>query len=166
MAAIEKRPGATSKAQQVIKPELRALIVKLRRQAWSMEDIAHHPDVNLSGHSAVRYHLDAHLAEVRASSAEDTEALRIHAGASLDSLERGLWDELESADALMERLAVRDRILRVHERRAKLFGLDLQVGVVAVGFTREMFAETVWADEPAAIEGEAVEITGEAGEDA
>lgn len=158
MAAIEKRGrhDANSPAVKLVSLEKRALIVKLRRNGWTLHEIKDHPDVGLASHSTVQFHLDAHLAEQRPSAAV-TEELRQMQAASLDGLQRSLYDQLDDELTVMESLAVRDRILKVHERRAKLFGLDMQQGIALVPITREALAAALGRVEPLVIEGTAVE---------
>lgn len=62
-----------------------------------------------------------HLQEVKA---EGAEVMRTQEGARLDRLQRGLWAQATAGDTRAV-LAV----LRIMERRARLFGLDMPVQV-------------------------------------
>lgn len=129
----------------------RAKVVQLRLEGKTLDKIA--AELGYAGQSSVRYHLDAWLSEQRPS-AEQTEELRQIQSQQLDALHDKLWPRLESDDYL----AVTDRLVKLMDRKARLMGLDLQLGVTVNVITRESLADVLYADEPV-IEGTAVEVT-------
>jgi len=129
----------------------RAEIIDLRMAGHTLEAIA--AKVGLGSSQAVRYHIDAWLSEQRPSS-EQTEELRQFQARQIDSLATRLEARVESDDYL----AVTDRLVKLMDRKARLMGLDLTVGVTVNVLTRESLAELIWVDDAPAIEGEAVEI--------
>lgn len=136
----------------------RAEVVELRMQGKTLEAIA--KQTGLAGGSSVRYHLNAWLKEQRPSM-EQTEELRHLQAAQIDRLCDRIWPMLASDDYL----AVVDRLVKLMERKARLFGLDLERGVQVNLLTAEAMAAALEYDAPpAVIEGSAVEL--EAGETA
>lgn len=97
----------------------------------------------------------------REPSSEVTEQRRQMQLASIDAVRSKLFALLEAEVETPGRLAVVDRLDKLWNREARLVGLDLQAGVsVAVVTAEAMAAYLGWSegDEPAAIEGSAVEI--------
>lgn len=134
--------------------EKRSKCVELARTGMSYRSIA--PQVGYASTASVADRIREHFAELRPS-AEVTEDLRSLQGEQLDAMLERLWPHLEVAE---DRLATVDRILRVQDRKARLFGLDLQAPAqvnLALVVTRESLGELVFGQQ-AAIEGTPTEV--------
>ncbi len=134
----------------------RAVIIELAKDGWSQRRIGE--EVGLS-HTAVGKHIKAWVAEMRADSAEATEAYVTLSNVRLDDLIAGLRPKcFEGGEA---NLPVIDRLLKVMERQARLNGLDAQVDVAVNVLTQEQIGPWLMQHfaQQGVIEGTAVEIT-------
>lgn len=126
----------------------RRQVVDLRLAGHTFDDIA--AKTGLAGHSSVRYHLDAWLAEQKPSS-EQTEELRQVQAAQIDAMAERLWPNRDD-------VAVVDRLVKLMDRKARLMGLDLQANVSVVVLTRESLAAALWSADDV-VDVEPVEVT-------
>lgn len=158
-------------ATRMVSTEKRRKIVELAKDGHDNATIA--KEVGLNSRQAVEYHLKQWFAETRPDP-EATEELRAMQWARLEDLVAalrprvvgpvmGMFGPIKDEDGefvIAPNAQVIDRLMKVYDRQAKLMGLDLQQGVQVAMFTAEGMAEFLgWAgDEPAAIEGAAVEV--------
>lgn len=152
MSAVQKRKP------QIGTLELRRRIVDLAREGHTARAIA--PMVGLESHSGVLYHLEAYRAELEPSAelAEEWRTARLSRAAErfrrLGPLALADPPDYQALSALQ----------REEESITKMLGANLEMGVSLAMITAEGMASWLgWAgDEPAAIEGTAVEIPEEA----
>ena len=96
--------------------ERRKQILKLRRYGMPFSEIAEHVGCTPQYcHKVVRAYLDKLSDEM----AEDVKQMRRLEAERLDAAHRAAWPKAIKGD-----LRAIDRVLRIMERRAKLFGLD------------------------------------------
>ena len=98
----------------------RAKAVKLRGQGLSWREVA-----NACGYKSASAACTAVGQALKATTAEVAKPLRGVENAKLDRLEKMLWPLIESGGEDGPNGPAIDRLLRVLERRAKLFGLDM-----------------------------------------
>lgn len=136
--------------------EKRAKVVSLAKTGMNYRAIA--AEVGYKSPASVADQIAAWAAETRPS-AEATEELRKLQGEQIDALFEGLWPQRED-------VVVVDRLVKLMDRKARLFGLDLERNVqVNLLPTAEQLAGLFgWDDQnqaPLAIDGTATEITEE-----
>lgn len=99
----------------------RAAIVKRRVEGESLRAIAEALEMSVSAvHSAI----DTELKKLAASTREDVDMLRQIEDERLDKMLVGLWPKAVTGDVKSI-----DAVLRLMERRSKLFGLDQPVRI-------------------------------------
>ena len=98
--------------------ETRLRVLGLRVQGYSVRRIA--AELDLSS-STVFEHLNRALAELAAETLERTEELRALELERLDAATAAIWDSVLDGDH-----GAIQTFLRLSERRARLFGLDVQ----------------------------------------
>ena len=96
--------------------ERRAKAFDLRMKGHSFRDIGRELGIS---HAAAHKHVQKGLENLAKTNEERATFLLLMEGARLDRLHQGCWDAAASGD-----LQAIDRVLKLMERRAKLFGLD------------------------------------------
>jgi hypothetical protein len=107
--------------------------LELRSAGFTLQQIAKECGYKSTG--SLHEILVSKLADITKESAEEVFALEVK---RLDDLQRGIWDRAVTGD-----LPAFDRVLRVMERRAALYGLDrvhVEANVVTVNPTADAVA--------------------------
>lgn len=118
---VRGRAPATMKAAERL-----AKALNLRRAGASYEQIAR--ECGWASKGTAHRAITAAMAKQATETAESAEAMRAMEGERLDALQMQMWKlamAKETDDAT--RMAAVDRLVRIMERRARLYGLDLPV---------------------------------------
>ena len=96
--------------------ERRAQAFDLRMEGYSFRDIGRKLGIS---HTAAHKHVQKGLEDLARTSEDKAKMLILMEASRLDRLQQGCWDAATKGD-----LYAIDRVLKLMERRAKLFGLD------------------------------------------
>lgn len=103
--------------------ETRLLALELRKSGMTYQQIADEIGISVSG---AFKHVSKALATFRAKAAEEAETVAALEAERLDSLHQALWPKAIQGD-----MPAVDRVLKIMERRAKLYGLDAPTKLAA-----------------------------------
>lgn len=113
--------GKRGAVERITRIERRIQALHLRRAGVSQRDIAAQLKVSLR---TIQRDLEAALADLAAEQRQGAEALRTLEAERLDALQVAYWPKAMAGD-----LPAAQLVLRILERRARLFGLDAQPDV-------------------------------------
>ena len=119
MAAKKKRTAPDYNKERLPTREKRAMICELRRAGCSLQDIAEQLGCTKQN---VHQHLAKALALLDDTIAEDADAIRTMEHARLDEMQAALWPA-----AMKGRVGAVAEVLKIHDRRMKLHGLDAPI---------------------------------------
>ena len=114
----------TTIGEKLTAAQKKARALELRQQGSTFAEIASHCGCGVT--RAYQY-VDGELRKLAKQSEESATLLRTLESERLDRLQASIWEQAEAGE-----LRAVDRIIKIMERRAKLFGLDGPTKVAAM----------------------------------